>query len=92
MMDIDTDLLQWFENFFTKKLLVEHLKIKIFLIENQLKNYTNRLLKNSRKKKAHLPFIDSIWGADLADIQLINKFNKKIHFLLCVIGIYSKYA
>ena len=25
-------------------------------------------------------------------MQLINKFNKEIHFLLCVINIFSKYA
>ena len=37
-------------------------------------------------------FIDSIWGTDLADMQLINKFNKGFQFLSCVIYIYSKYA
>ena len=31
-------------------------------------------------------------GADLADMQLINNFNKEICFLLCVIDMYSKYA
>ena len=31
-------------------------------------------------------------GADLADMQLISKFNKIFRFLLCVIDIYSKYA
>ena len=40
----------------------------------------------------HLSFIDNIWGADLANIQLINKFNKGFRFLLCVFDIYSKYA
>ena len=34
---------------------------------------------------------DNIWGVDLADIQLISKYNKEIRFLLCVIDIYSKY-
>ena len=33
-----------------------------------------------------------MWGADLADKQLISKFNKGFRFLLCVIDIYSKYA
>ena len=36
-------------------------------------------------------FIDNIRGADLADMQLISKFNKGFLFLLCAIGIYSKY-
>ena len=31
-------------------------------------------------------------GADLADMQMINKFNKGFRFLLCVIDIYSKYT
>ena len=30
--------------------------------------------------------------ADLADMQLISKFNKGFRFLLCVIDIFSKYA
>ena len=34
----------------------------------------------------------NIWAADLADVLLINKFNKGFRFLLCIIGIYSKYA
>ena len=31
-------------------------------------------------------------GADLADMQLISKFNKGFRFLLCVIDIFRKYA
>ena len=37
-------------------------------------------------------FKDNIWGADLADMQLISKFNRGVRFLLCVIDIFSKYA
>ena len=37
-------------------------------------------------------FIDNIWGADLADVQLISKFNKGFRFLLCIVDIFSKYA
>ena len=33
-----------------------------------------------------------IWGADLADTQLISKFDKGFKFLLCVIDIFSKYT
>ena len=36
--------------------------------------------------------MDSVWGTDLADTQLISKFNKGTRFLLCVINIFSKYA
>ena len=48
-----------------------------------------RIMKN--KNYANL-FKDNIWGADLADMQLISKFIKGFRFLLFVIGIYSKYA
>ena len=41
------------------------------------------------KRKVQSPFINNIWGADLADMQLINKFNKRLRFLLCVVEIYS---
>ena len=37
-------------------------------------------------------FKDDIWGVDLADMQLLSKFNKGFRFLLCVIDIFSKYA
>ena len=37
-------------------------------------------------------FKDNIWGEDLADMQLLSKFNKGFRFLLCVIDIFSEYA
>ena len=40
----------------------------------------------------HSTFKDNTWGADLADIQLLSRYNKGIRFLLCVIDIFSKYA
>ena len=36
-------------------------------------------------------FRDNIWGVDLADMQLLSKFNKGFRFLLCVTDIFSKY-
>ena len=53
----------------------------------QPKNYLNQLLKKKLKR-----FKDNIWGADLADIQLVSKFNKGTRFLSCVIDIFIKYA
>ena len=49
------------------------------------------IIKISRKK-VRFPFINNTWGADLADMQLTNKFNKGICFWLCAIDIYSKCA
>ena len=37
-------------------------------------------------------FKDYNWGADLADIQTIGKFNNRFRFLLSVIDIFTKYA
>ena len=38
------------------------------------------IIRKCEKRKVHLPFIDSIWGADLAYIQVISKFNEGICF------------
>ena len=43
------------------------------------------------EKKVHSSFIDNFWGADLANIALISKFNKEIRFLLYDIDIFNKY-
>ena len=40
----------------------------------------------------HSSFLDHICDVDLADLYLLSKFNKGIHFLLFVISFYSKYA
>ena len=40
----------------------------------------------------HSSFRDNIWDVDLADMQLLSKYNKGYKFLLCVIDIFSKYA
>ena len=50
------------------------------------------IIRNLKQRQVHLTFIDNIWGAYLADMTLINKFDKRICFLLCVIGISSKYV
>ena len=50
------------------------------------------IIRKFEKRKVHSLFKDNIWGADLADMQLISKFNKGFRFLLCVIDICSKYT
>ena len=46
------------------------------------------IIKKSKKRKVY----SSFWCVDLADMQLLGKYNKGYRFLLCVIDIYSKYA
>ena len=41
------------------------------------------IIRKFIKRKVQSPFLDNVWGADLADMQLISKFNKGIRFLLC---------
>ena len=50
------------------------------------------IIRKLEKRKVNSPFIDNIWGADLADKQLISKFKKGIRCLWCVIDIFRKYA
>ena len=50
------------------------------------------IIRKLKKRKVHLSFIGNISGADLTDMQLITKFNKRICFWSCVIDIFSKYA
>ena len=54
-------------------------------------NFINQLLKNFEKEE-FLFLKDNTWRTDLADMQLINKYNKGTRFLSCVIDIFSKYA
>ena len=36
--------------------------------------------RNFNKRKVHSSFIDNIWGADSADMQLMSKLNKGCRF------------
>ena len=59
----------------------------------QLANELHKpIIKKFRKRKVYSSFRDNIWGVDLADMQLLSKFNKGFGVLLCVIDIFSKLA
>ena len=51
------------------------------------------IIKKYKKEEfiLHLKTVFEV-GADLADMQLISKFNKGFRSLLCIIDIFSKYA
>ena len=51
-----------------------------------------RIIRKFEKRKVYSTFKDNIWGVDLADMQLLSKYNRGIRFLLCVIDIFIKYA
>ena len=50
------------------------------------------IIRKLKKRTVYSGFKDNIWGADLADMQLISKFNKGFRFSLCVVDILSKCA
>ena len=50
------------------------------------------IIRKFEKRKVNSHFIDNIWGADLADTQLLSKFNKGIRLSVVVFDIYRKYA
>ena len=50
------------------------------------------IIKNFKRRKVYSSFKDNIWGVDLANMQLISKYNKGIRYLLCVIDLFSRYA
>ena len=90
MMDTKEVLLLYFKHFSIKKIKVVVLEMKLNKINKLQMNFINQLLKKKFKKiRVYSLFKDNIWGVGLADMQLINKFNKGTRFLLCVIDIFS---
>ena len=92
VMGIKDLLLQWFISFLIKKFSGSVIKNENISSKELPEELHKPIIGKLRKRKVYSPFIDNIWGADLADMQLISKFHKGIRFLLCVNGILSKYA
>ena len=59
-------------------------------------NYQNELYKQIirkfKRRKVYSSCRDNIWGADLANMESLSKYNKETKCLLCAIDIFSKYA
>ena len=71
----------------------KHVNTKLITQNQQLAEELHKpIIRKFEKRKVHAAFKDNIWGADLADMQLLSTYNKGIRFLLCVIDIFSKYA
>ena len=78
--------------FFDKKSKGDGIKNEIKQNQQLAKELHEPIIRKFKKRKVYSTFKDNICGADLADMQLISKFNKGFRFLLCVIDIFSKYA
>ena len=71
--------------FFNKKSKgsgAKHVNIKLTPQNQKLaEEFHKPIIKKFEKRKVHAAFKDNIWGADLADMQLLGKYNKGIRFL-----------
>ena len=66
---------------------------KLIPENEQLANELHKpIIRKFEKRRVYSTFKVNIRGVDLADMQLLSKYNKGITFLLCVIDIFSKYA
>ena len=50
------------------------------------------IIRGLKKRTVYSGFKDNICGANLADMQIIRKFNEILRFLMYLIDIFSKYA
>ena len=98
-MDIKEGWLLWFINFLRKKTkgsgvtaFANKSAIKSIIQNGQLAEELHKLIRKFNKRKVYSAFKDNIWAADLADMQLISKFNKGFRFLLCIIDTIANIA
>ena len=83
--------------FFDKNSKGDSVNIPLESNEELAKELNKPIIKKSKKRTIYYRSKNNIWGAYLADIQLISNFNKEFRFLLCVIDIlididiFSKY-
>ena len=77
---------------FDKKSKGGGVNIEVKHNEQLAKELHKPIIIKFRKRSVYSGFKDNIWGADLADMQLMSKFNKRFRFLLCVIDIFNKYV
>ena len=62
---------------------VKHVNTKLTPQNQQLAEELHKsIIRKFEKRKVHAAFKDNIWGADLADMQLLSRYNKGIRFLL----------
>ena len=59
----------------------------------QLANELHKpIIRKFKKRKVYSSFRDNIWGVDLADMQLLSKYNKGNKYLLFAVDLFSKYV
>ena len=66
--------------FFDKNSKVSRVNNGIKQNDQLAKELHKPIIKKFKRRKVYSLFKDNIWGADLADMQLIKKFNKGFRF------------
>ena len=91
-IEIQWGLASMIYKIFGKKISGSAIKYENMSNQEFVEELLKPVIRKFKKWKVYSPFIDHIWGANLANMQLISKFNKGVPFLLCVIDIFSKKA
>ena len=81
-MDVNVDLFQWFKVFLIKKSSGSEIEDENISDQQLAEELQKPIIRELKKRKLQSDFIDNICGADYADMQLINEFNKACRFLL----------
>ena len=61
--------------FFNKKISGSGIKNENISKKELAEELHKRIIRKFKKSKLDSPFIDNMWGDDIADMQLISKFN-----------------
>ena len=78
--------------FFDKKSKGSGFNISLQSNEELAEELRKPVIKKFKKGTAYSGSKGDIWGAGLADMQIISKINKVFRFLLCLTDSFSKYA
>ena len=78
--------------FFDKKFSGRGANMPLEFNEELAKELHSTIIRKFKKRTVFSGSKDNIWGANLADMHLISKFNKGFRFILCVIDNFSNYA
>ena len=72
------DWLQWSIKFLLRKTSASSIKNQSVSSKELAEELHKPVTRRFNKRKIHYPFVDKIWGAYIADMKLISKFNKRI--------------
>ena len=74
------DSLQWSINFLIKKTSGSSIENEIISNKELVEELHKPSIRKFKKRKVHSTFIDNIWGADVANMRLMSKFNEGFRF------------